>query len=81
MCTSTEQETVFVRCASHRASAKVRGIIGRDAKCYWSWDHPAPGGYYKVPVDRIADARKIKGVTVTRFGPELRECWPSSYPQ
>jgi hypothetical protein len=67
---------VFMNCNSHRARQKLTALVGKGKlQCYWSWEHPSKGGYFEIPEDMVERARKIPGVTKTKFSGEMRECW------
>ena len=71
-----EVPTVFVKCGSHRAREKLTRLLGGgEHKSYYSWDHPSKGGYYKIPVDKLAEARKIPGVSKSKNQDDLALCW------
>jgi hypothetical protein len=65
---------VFVKCGSHRARERLVSLLGLRPQCYWSWDYPATGGYFPIPEEKLAEARKIPGVTRMKFPEELRRC-------
>ena len=64
---------VFVKANSHRARDKLRGLL-IESQCYYDWDRPSTGGYFLVAEARLADARKIKGVTKAKHPEDLRRC-------
>jgi hypothetical protein len=75
MLPSPGEETVFVRCGSHRARERLFRLLGHKPHCHYDWDRPATGGYYPIPAGRLAEARKIAGVTRARHPEALRACW------
>jgi hypothetical protein len=67
---------VFVKCASHRARDRLTRLMGgQPMQCYWSWHHPAKGGYFLIPESKLAEARKIPGVTRSSHQDDLALCW------
>jgi hypothetical protein len=67
---------VFVKCGSHRARDRLTMLLDVEKMpCYWSFRHPAKGGYFKIPEERLAEARKIPGVTKATNPQELSPCW------
>ncbi len=60
----------LVRVRSHRARQKLAGLLGAMPRGYFCWDRP--GEWRAVPADRLDDARKIKGITASKWTDEHR---------
>jgi hypothetical protein len=51
---------VFVR-VSDRARKKLDTLLGYHPPYFWTWDDEC--GYAKIPEEKLAEAKKIKGVS------------------
>jgi len=76
---SEKEEAVFVRCASHRARNALLGMVP-DAVAHYDPEKmfvksSTPNkGIYAIPLSKLDDAKKIKGVTKTRKQSGYNRC-------
>lgn len=64
--------TVVLRVKSHRANAKLRGLVGAGNMAeFYSW---RDAHVFAVPSDRVAEALTIKGVSRARPRGEFHRC-------
>ena len=61
-----EPPTHLVRCASHKARARLFGAIGRKPQAYWHWQKGSVYGVYEVSDVELPLARSVKGVSHIR---------------
>lgn len=67
-------ETVFVRVRSHRASDRLKRLLGVET-LEWFFNMYDGGGFARIPAERLSDARTIPGITLARPKRELHRCW------
>ncbi len=65
---------VFVRVNSHRASAKLKRVLGTDTLA-WHYNLYDGNNFALIPADRLAEARAVTGVTLARTKKPLYRCW------
>lgn len=72
-------QTVLVKCGSHRARAKMLALVGRDhAEALFSMRRDTGKGVYRIPAEHERAAKAITGVSGFRDGDDLMRCWPSA---
>ena len=68
--------THLVRCASHRARARLFSALRRQPQSYWHWAKPGRYGVYGVSATELPAARAVKGVSRVRGeASEWSPCW------
>ncbi len=66
----------LVRCASHRARARLFGVLRRQPQGFWHWEKPSRYGVYGVTAAELPAARAVKGVSRVRGdASEWLLCW------
>jgi hypothetical protein len=69
-----QEGTAFVAVNSHRASSNLASLLAYKPKCFFNFDRP--GKYlYEIPADKLAQARKLKGVTKARITEGYQPCF------
>lgn len=68
--------THLVRCASHRARARLFSALRRQPQSFWHWDQGSNYGVYRVSAAELPVARAVKGVSHVRGdAAEWSPCW------
>ena len=66
----------LMRCASHRARARLFGVLRRQPQGFWHWEKPGGYGVYGISAAELPAARAVKGVSRVRGDPsEWLSCW------
>lgn len=67
----------YMKCGSHRARSRLKGLIGKEAQCFYSLSANSFHGVFWVPEDLVEKARTLRGITKTRQqDPDLwLRCW------
>ena len=61
-----EPPTNLVRCASHKARARLFAAIRRNPQGFWHWEKPGSYGVYEVSAAELPTARAVAGVARVR---------------
>ncbi len=68
--------THLVRCASHRARARLFSALRRQPQGFWHWEKPGRYGVYGVSAAELPAARAVRGVSRVRGDTsEWLSCW------
>ena len=72
-------ETVLVKCGSHRARHKMLALLGdAPSQAVFSMRRETGhGGAYRIPAEFEEEAKAITGISGLRDGDDLLKCWPS----
>ena len=66
----------LVRCASHRARARLLSTLRRQPQGFWHWEKGSVYGVYEVSAVELPRARAVKGVSRVRGDTaEWLCCW------
>ena len=66
------REAAIVRVASHRATGKLKRLVG---KLEWFYNFDDGNSFAAVPVELLPQARVITGITLARPTRPLWRCW------
>ena len=71
-----QSPTHLVRCASHRARARLFAAMGRQPQGYWHWEKAGKYGVYGVSAAELPAAQVLNGVSRVRGDTsEWLLCW------